>query len=274
MPPSTPLGQYLRARRALIQPEDAGLGRFGVRRVPGLRREELAMLAGISPNYYVRLEQGQDQRPSREVIGALARALQLDHDATTFLHSLSQPTAISTRSDQPERAPASIQQLINAWRTTPAFVHNRHLDVLAANPISDALYPAFSPGSNCLRAVFLDPQTRSFYGDWETVARSAVARFRGLIGTDVNDPRLTMLVAELSERSPDFSRLWARQDIQLTAPGRQTLNHEIAGPVEVRPERLAIVGTNGQMLIVCHADPGSSSERALERLARMATRAG
>jgi transcriptional regulator with XRE-family HTH domain len=272
MPASTPLGEYLRARRALIQPEDVGLSRFGVRRVPGLRREELAMLAGISPNYYLRLEQGQDQRPSREVIDALARALQLDGDATAFLHSLSQPTPTRTPPDQPERAAASIEGLINAWRNTPAFVHNRHLDVLAANPVSVALTPAFSPGVNCLRALFLDPQMRSFYGNWESVAQSTVARLRGLIGKDVDDPRLGALVDELSEHSPDFSRLWARQDIQLTPPDRQVINHEIVGPIELQPERLAIVGTNGQMLIVCHAEPGSSSERALERLACMATR--
>jgi len=273
MPPSTPLGQYLRARRALIRPEDVGLPRFGVRRVPGLRREELATLAGISPSYYLRLEQGQDQRPSREVLDALARALQLDDDATAFLHSLSQPTPTRLPTDEPERAPASIEQLINAWRNTPAFVHNRHLDVLAANPVSLALRPAFSPGANCLRALFLDPQMRSFYGDWEHVARSAVARLRGLIGTEVDNPRLTALIADLSERSPDFSRLWARQDIQLAAPSRHIFNHEIVGPIELQPDRLAIIGTKGQVLIVCHAEPGSSAERALERLASVAARA-
>ena len=270
---STPLGEYLRARRALIRPEDVGLPTFGVRRVPGLRREELAMLAGISPNYYLRLEQGQDQRPSRQVIDALARALALDDDATAFLHSLSQPAPARTVTDEPERAPASIEQLISLWLNTPAFVHNRHLDVLAANPLSLVVFPAFSPGANCVSALFLDPRMRSFYDDWENVAQSTVARLRGLIGKEVDDPRLSALVAELSERSPDFSRLWARHDIRLTPPGRQLLNHEIVGPIELKPERLAIVGTNGQMLIVSHAEPGSSSAHALERLAEIATRA-
>jgi transcriptional regulator with XRE-family HTH domain len=271
MPSSTPLGQYLQARRALIQPEDVQLRRFGVRRVPGLRREELAMLAGISPNYYVRLEQGQDQRPSREVLDALARALQLDHDATVFLHSLGQPPPTPTGTNAPETAPASIERLINTWRTTPAFVHNRHLDVLAANPISVALRPTFIPGANCLREVFLDPQMLRFYGDWENVAQSAVARLRGLIGKDVDNPRLAALVAELSERSPDFTRLWARHDIRLTPPDHQIFNHDIVGTIELKPERLAIVGTNGQLLIVSHAQPGSPSEQALERLASSTT---
>jgi transcriptional regulator with XRE-family HTH domain len=231
------------------------------------------MLAGISPNYYLRLEQGQDQRPSREVIDALARALALDDDATAFLHSLSEPTPTRIPTGQPERALASIAQLINVWRNTPAFVHNRHLDVLAANPLAVALSPAFSPGSNSLIALFLDPQMRSFYEDWDNVAQSTVARLRGLIGKDVDDPRLRTLLTELSERSPDFSRLWARQDIQLTPPRSQIVNHPIVGSIELKPERLAIVGTKGQMLIVCHAEPGSSSEHALEHLAGVATSA-
>jgi transcriptional regulator with XRE-family HTH domain len=243
-----------------------------VRRVPGLRREELAMLAGISPNYYLRLEQGRDQRPSVEVIDALARALQLDGDATAFIHSLAQPTPARRATGQIERAPASIQQLINAWPNTPAFVHNHHLDVLAANPLSLALCPAFSPGANCLRAVFLDPEMRNYYGDWDTVAQSAVARLRGLVGKSVDDPHLRALVAELTDHSPDFKRLWARQDIQLTPPRVQVFNHQLVGRIELKPERLAIVGTNGQLLIVRHAEPGSTSARALERLADIATR--
>lgn len=281
MPSTTPLGQYLRARRALVRPQDVGFPCSGARRVPGLRREELAMLAGISPSYYLRLEQGRDQRPSRQVIDALARALQLDEDATVFLHSLTHPTSArcpnalrdssrrSLDTDKPERAPSSIEQLIASWDTTPAMVHNRHLDVLAANRLALALCPAFSPGANCLRALFLDPGMRSFYGDWEDVARSAVARLRGLVGPDLDDARLTALVSNLSEDSPDFRGLWARQDIQLRPAHPQVFNNPIVGPIELQPERLAIVGTNGQMLVVRHARPGSVSERALLRLANL-----
>src|SRR5579862_629019 len=122
MPPGSALGQYLRARRALVRPDEVGLARFGRRRVPGLRRAELATLAGISSDYYLRLEQGRDQHPSAQVIDALARALQLDHDATAYLHVLAQPDAAARRTGQLEHAPPSIEQLIAAWPGTPAYV--------------------------------------------------------------------------------------------------------------------------------------------------------
>jgi transcriptional regulator with XRE-family HTH domain len=143
---STALGQYLRARRELVRPEDVNLPKVGRRRVPGLRREELAMLAGISSDYYLRLEQGRDHHPSARVIDALARALQLDEDATALLHSLSQPAAARLRTEEPERAPDSVIQLIASWSNTPAFVQGRHMDVLAANALASAVSPVFSPG--------------------------------------------------------------------------------------------------------------------------------
>jgi transcriptional regulator with XRE-family HTH domain len=269
MPQRTALGDYLRARRELVRPQDVGLPAGGRRRVPGLRREELAMLAGISPNYYVRFEQGHDRRPSAQVVEALARALQLDEDAAGHLHSLSHPGRSPGRSEEGERAPLSIEQLIGSWSETPAFVHDRHLTVLAANALNVALCPVFRPGVSLLRALFLDSELRSLYGDWQDVARSAVARVRVLVGRDVDDPFLVELVSELSERSDEFRRLWARHDIQLRPADRQVFNHPIVGRVELQPERLAIVGTDGQMLIVRHAEPGSPSERALRRLARL-----
>ena len=269
MPQRTALGDFLRARRELLRPQDVGLPAGGRRRVPGLRREELAMLAGISPNYYVRLEQGHDRRPSAQVVEALARALQLDEDATGHLRSLSHPGLSPGRSEERERAPLSIEQLIASWLETPAFVHNRHLTVLAANALNVALCPVFRPGVNLLRALFLEPELRSLYSDWQDVAHSAVARVRVLVGRDVDDPLLVEIVSELSERSEEFRRLWARHDIQLRPAHRQVFNHPIVGRVELQPERLAIVGTDGQMLIVRHAEPGSPSERAIRRLARL-----
>lgn len=130
---STGLGEYLRARRALVRPEDSGLTTIGRRRVPGLRRAELATLAGISSDYYLRLEQGHDQHPSPQVIDAVARALQLDEDATAYLHVLAQRDAAARRRAQVEHTPPSIEQLIAAWPGTPAFVQNRHMDILAVN---------------------------------------------------------------------------------------------------------------------------------------------
>jgi transcriptional regulator with XRE-family HTH domain len=228
------------------------------------------MLAGISSDYYLRLEQGRDHHPSAQVIDALARALQLDEDATGHLHALAQPPAVRLRHEEPERTPASIEQLIELWPNTPALVLGRHMDVLAANALASALSPVFTPGVNLVRAVFLDPELRNFVSDWEGIAYSAVARLRALVGPDVEDPRLAELVGELSVRSDEFRRLWARHDIQVSAPSTHSFNHPLVGPLELKPERLSIIGTEGQMLIVHHAEPGSPSERALRLLAGIA----
>jgi transcriptional regulator with XRE-family HTH domain len=227
MPSSTALGQYLRARRELVRPEDANVRTVGRRRVPGLRREELAMLAGISTDYYLRLEQGRDHHPSEQVIDALARALQLDAEATAHLHALAKPPAARPRHTEPERAPPSIEQLIASWPNTPAIVLGRHLDVLAANALARALSPVFTPGVNLVRVVFLDPALREFVRDWENIAHSAVARLRALVGADVNDPRLVELVRELSARSREFRSLWARHDVELSTPRIHRFNHPL-----------------------------------------------
>src|SRR6185295_10336518 len=228
------------------------------------------MLAGISADYYLRLEQGRDHHPSAQVIDALFRSLQLDEDATTYLHSLSQPTATRRRLEERERPPASIERLIASWPNTPAFVHGRYLDVLAANALATALSPIFSPGVNLVRAVFLDPGVRKLWRDWEALAESVVARLRVLVGSDLDDPRLAELAGELSVRSGEFRRLWARHDIQVPAARNTIFDHSLVGTLELQPERLAILGTEGQLLIVCHAEPGSPSEAALFRLAGIA----
>jgi transcriptional regulator with XRE-family HTH domain len=271
MASSTALGQYLRARRELVRPEDVNLPSLGRRRVPGLRREELAMLAGISSDYYLRLEQGRDHHPSAHVIDALARALQLDEDATAHLHSLAQPAAARPRTEESERAPDSVIQLIASWSDTPAFVQGRHMDVLAANALASAVSPVFSPGVNIVEATFLDPEVGRLVGDdaWDTIAHNAVARLRALAGPNVDDPRLDELVGELSARSERFRRLWARHDIEVGGTPTYTFNHPLVGAVTVNVERFGVIGAEGQLLIVHHADPGSPSERALRLLAGM-----
>jgi transcriptional regulator with XRE-family HTH domain len=171
------LGEYLRARRELVSPESAGIPHIGRRRVPGLRRDELSLLAGVSTDYYLRLEQVRDRNPSPQVVDALARALQLDDEATAHLHALAGRERRAHRSGQPpERAPPSIRQLIAGWHATPAYVQGRRLDVLAANPLATALSPLFTPGVNLLRAAFLDPAVRTLFGDhWESLAHSTIA---------------------------------------------------------------------------------------------------
>jgi transcriptional regulator with XRE-family HTH domain len=245
---------------------------YGRRRVPGLRRDEVAELAGVSAPYLMRLEQGRDRRPSPQVIDALARALQLDLDATAFLHSLARPEAATRGRPQRERAPTSIEWLIGSWPTTPAFVHDRYMDILAANPIALALTPALCPGANAVRTVFMEPAIRLLYDDggWEEAAKDVLGRLRVLVGGDIDDPALRELVRDLSENSEEFRRLWARHDIEVTTPRSRIYNHPAVGRLEVFPQALAIGGTDRQVLYIRHAEPGSPSERALKRLAEMA----
>jgi transcriptional regulator with XRE-family HTH domain len=269
--PSTAFGEYLRARRALLHPEDVGLPASGRRRVPGLRREELAMLAGISSDYYLRLEQGREHHPSTQVIDALARALQLDEHATAHLHAISPPATARHRREQREHAPASIEQLIASWPSTPAFVHGRYMDVLAANGLASALAPTILiPGVNLVRATFSDPEVQSLREGWEAIARGVVARLHGLVGTDVDDPHLAELVDELSASSEQFRRLWERHDVDVVTLPPRVIHHPLVGPIDLQTETLAITATEGQFLIIYHAEPGSPSEQALTRLACMA----
>ena len=211
MPRENPIGEYLRARRELVRPEDVELPDAGShRRVPGLRARRSRCSPASAPDYYVRLEQGRDQHPSAQVLDALARALQLDEHATAHLHRLAAPPVRRRRrSPRPEKVPASILRLIASWSHTPAYVYGRYMDVLAANPLATAVAPYHAPGHNLVRAAFLDPRVRDMYADWEYVTESTVAGLRALVGPDVDDPRLNELVGELSVRSERFRQLWA-----------------------------------------------------------------
>jgi transcriptional regulator with XRE-family HTH domain len=267
------IGEYLRARRELVRPEDVGIpDPSSRRRVPGLRREEVAMLAGVSSDYYIRLEQGRDQHPSQQVLDALARALQLDDDATAHLHRLAAPpTPRRRKTPQPEKVPNGIVQLIASWSETPAYVHGRYMDVLAANPLATALAPYYAKGENLVRATFLDPRVRDMHGDWEHITASTVAELRTLVGPDVDDDRLIELVGELSVRSERFRQLWARHDARPKRGGMTHIDHPLVGPLELSYERLPIPDTDRQMLTVCHAAPGSATAQALALLAATAT---
>jgi transcriptional regulator with XRE-family HTH domain len=266
------IGEYLRARRELVRPQDVGIPDLGGRRrVPGLRREEVALLAGVSSDYYVRLEQGRDQHPSRQVLDALARALRLDDDAAAHLHRLASPPARRRRkSPRPERVPAGILQLIDSWSQTPAYVQGRYMDVLAVNPLATALAPYYVVGENIVRAAFLDPRVRDMYGDWERVTESTVAGLRALVGPDVDDPRLNELVGELSVRSERFRQLWARHDARPKRSGTTRIDHPLVGPLELSYEKLPIPDTDRQTLVVYHAQPGSPSAQALALVATSA----
>jgi transcriptional regulator with XRE-family HTH domain len=272
------LGAYLRARRELVRPEDAGLRVTGVRRTPGLRREEVATLAGISADYYLRLEQGRDRNPSGQVLDAIARVLGLDATATAYLHGLagtsagaarSTPGSRTRRSVRTERVPIGTLQLLEVVGL-PAFVENRAFDVLAANPLATALAPGMRAGENRLRTMFLSRTDQDRFPDWEDQMGGMVAAFRSAIGTDVDDPAITTLVGELSLGSEDFRRLWARHDVRPLAGGAVRMWHPEVGELELRREKLGIGGTDGQLLVLHHAEPGSPSARALALLGSLA----
>jgi transcriptional regulator with XRE-family HTH domain len=266
------IGDFLRARRELVQPEDVGLQVHGRRRVPGLRREELALLAGVSADYYVRLEQGRDRHPSEQVLEALARALQLDEDATAHLHELARETVTPRRRPRPrvERVRPGLLRMMDAWPNSPAFVIGRRLDVLAANRLAVALNPACGCSGNMVRSLFLDEQTRMLYPQFDKVAEETVASLRAAIGPDTDDPALIDLVGELSLKSEHFRRLWARHDVRAKTDGVKRLIHPLVGELTVTYETFTVNGAAGQQLVVYHAEPGSATERALNLLATIA----
>ncbi|MER7282298.1 helix-turn-helix transcriptional regulator [Dactylosporangium sp. NPDC000244] len=263
------LGEYLRARRELVDPADAGLRVVGVRRTPGLRREEVATLAGISADYYLRLEQGRDRNPSPPVLEAIARVFGLDAEATQYLLSLTAARPRAPRRPRRETVPAGVRQLLDVIGL-PAFVESRLFEVLAANRLATALSPRIHPGANRLRDTFLDPDERDLLPDWEQALGGMVAAFRTSIAADAADPRVERLVGELSLASEPFRRLWARHDVKPLAGAPTRLRHPEVGLLELRREKLVIGDSGGQLLVVYHAEPGSDSARALALLGSLA----
>ncbi|MEV6632994.1 helix-turn-helix transcriptional regulator [Actinoplanes sp. NPDC051470] len=259
------LGAFLRARRELVTPAQAGVPVVGVRRVPGLRREEVAMLAGISADYYLRLERGRDRSPSVQVLESLARVLRLDDDARAYLLSLAADKPRSVRRRRTETLPPSTAQLV-AMLPLPAFAEGRCLDVLAANPLATALSPRLVPGRNRVRDVFLEPAEQALFPDWEVAAAGIVAGLREAVGTDTDDPRFIELVGELSLASPLFRTLWARHDVRPRGSAVVPFQHPQVGELRLNREKLHISGTDGIMLVIYHPDPGTTAADKLALL--------
>lgn len=266
------LGEYLRARRELVTPDSVGLPQLGVRRVPGLRREEVAMLAGISADYYLRLEQGRDRNPSVQVLESLARVLRLDEVATAYLLSLAseQPRRRPRRRPRKETVPSGISKLLDSI-LLPAFVEGRYFDVLAANSLATMISPRLTTGHNRLRDVFLDPAEQSLFPSWEVSTIGMVAGFRQSVGTDTDDPRFIELVGELSLASDHFRKLWARHDVQAREGASVTLDHPQVGELTLNREKLAIGGSGGQLLVLYHADRDTADAEKLSLLASYQT---
>jgi transcriptional regulator with XRE-family HTH domain len=258
------LASFLRARRELLKPADVGLPDSDRRRVEGLRREEVAMLAGISTEYYLRLERGRDHQPSDQVLEGLARALQLDDDAAAYLRELARPQP--RRRAVAERCEPAVQTLIDSWPVTAAFVVNRNLTILASNGMARALSRFFTPGENILRAAFLEPELRTLYRDWEMLTTRMVPFLRAVLGAEPPDRELVELIGELSIASHRFSTLWARHDVKHRSTGPSPFYHPNVGPLDLHYTILHLPDQR-QILVTYHAEPGSPSEESLRLLA-------
>lgn len=268
------LGDYLRGRRAQVTPPDVGLPQDGRRRVPGLRREEVAMLARISVDYYLRLEQGRERRPSPQVLDALSDALLLDHDGRLHLYRIAGMTPIPRNEGSVERADPQLLKLAELWDRTPALLLGRAYDVLAANTLARALFPHLPPGANVLLTMFLDPSVRAFHADWEKAAANAVAGFRFLEGARPNDPRIHEVLQTVSESSREFTDLWQRRDARGKSDAAKVLLHPEVGELTLRMQTFDVRSAPGQQLIVYHAQEGTGTADALRLLGSLAATTG
>ncbi|WP_328407193.1 helix-turn-helix transcriptional regulator [Streptomyces violaceus] len=261
------LGDFLRTRRAGLRPEDVGMASYGVRKVAGLRREEVAVLAGVNADYYTRLEQGRERNPSPQVLEALSGALHLDAGTRAHLYRL----AGAAPSDRPsghaaERVSPALRQLMDGYPNTPAFVMSRTLDILAANALADALYAPFEPSDNLARMTFLDPAGRHFYTDWDRAAQATVANLRHATGFDPEHPRLRELVGTLTEHSADFTRLWNAHTVRGKTQDAKRFLHPDVGPLTLTYQAFDVRDAPGQQLVIYHAEPGSPSAQSLNLL--------
>ena len=271
---SAEIREFLRTRRARITPEQAGIAPYaGVRRVSGLRREEVAQLAGVSVDYYIRLERGRTQGVSASVLDAVARALHLDDTERAHLIDLAQPTATGARRRRPlspQRVSPVVYRALDAL-TVPALIQGRRMDILAANPLGSAVFTDFQARPhrerNFARYVFLDEAARELYADWERAAGDCVATLRLYAGRHPDDPQLTELIGELSVHSEAFRRLWADHDVLAHTTGTKRLHHPLVGEVALDYVVLAVEADPDQTLVIMTPEPASPSAEALNILA-------
>lgn len=271
-----PLGEFLRTRRAQLLPEDVGLVAYGDRRrVPGLRREELALLAGVSASYYARLEQGQSSNASPEVLDAIAQALRLDAAERRHLHDLATGTRrrAGARRSVPERVTPAVGQLVAALADVPTVVLGRRSDVLAWNRAGHALFAGhLDPGSpdrpaerpNMARLLFLDGHTRALYADWQAKAKAVVGTLRLACGQHPDDAALAALIGELTVKSAEFASLWADHRVKAGGAAVYEMLHPLVGSLEVTQQTLHT--ELGQRIVVATTEPGSPSQAAMTLL--------
>jgi transcriptional regulator with XRE-family HTH domain len=270
------IGEFLRTRRAKITPRQAGLPSYGVRRrVPGLRREEVALLAGISIEYYTRIERGSVRGVSDEVLDGLARALQLDDVERTHLADLVRIASVAHRAGRryptPDRVRPIVQRLLDSMTGVAAFARNARLDILSANHLGYALYsPAFlDPGRpvNLARFVFLDRRSTGFYRNWDSIADDTVGSLRAEAGRNPHDRALTGLVGELAGRSDEFRVRWGSHDVRHYRSGSQPFHHPLAGDLDLEYDALEIPADPGQTIVAYSAPASSAARKVLDQLA-------
>lgn len=269
------LGGFLQARRGRVQPDEVGIRVYGRRRVSGLRREELASLAGVSVDYYVRLEQGRAVNPSEEVLDAIAQVLALDETERVHLHRLGRPSRRRQRAGQPtEVVRGGIANLLAGLDHVPAYVLGRSLDVIGWTSVGSALLGDFASRAraerNLVRIVFLDPATRALLPEWDEAAAETVGLLRLASGRSPGDPALAALIDELTLNHETFRRMWADHDVASMTSGTRRFRHPLVGDLTLSFEALAVPDDASQMLVFYSAPPGTPSERALKLLAAWA----
>ena len=273
MDAATDIAEFLTTRRARITPEQAGLPSYGKRRVPGLRREEVASLAGMSVEYYRRLERGNVTGASELVLEGLARALQLDDAERAHLFDLARAVnPVVPRRARPikQRIRPVVQRILDQI-SAPATLRNARLDYLGANALGRALYaPVFDSReqpANSARFTFLDPAAADFYPDWERVASELVAHLRSEAGRNPYDRQLSDLVGELSTRSDEFRVRWAAHNVRFHRSGTKQIHHPVVGALELSYESMELSADDGMSVAIFTAEPGSASQQALDLLA-------
>jgi len=264
------LGEFLRVRRSRLTPADVGLPSAGARRVAGLRREEVAVLAGVSADYYARLEQGRETNPSGQVVDALARALQLEPDAHRHAHRLAglapRPAIAEQSGDSVDR---DLLQLMDAFPTAVAYIVNHRLEVLAANALADALLSPLADRRDMVRSLFYDPAARSLFADWPTVARDTVHALRLAAGRAQRDPLLAALIGELAVKSPEFAALWQEHEVESLGRKSKVFNHPDVGRIVLTYQALDVQGSPDRQLLVGTAERGSADADSLALLASL-----
>jgi transcriptional regulator with XRE-family HTH domain len=279
MAPTNEIQEFLTSRRARLTPEQVGLQSYGRRRVPGLRREEVAMLARVSVDYYGRLERGNLSGVSEGVLRALVDALRLTGDEERHLRDLIAATGgpVQPQRKRPEsvRLRPSLQRMLDALEPLPALIYNGRLDIVTANRMGRGLfidhYDTSAPPPNFARFMFLDPRSRTFNPNWDQAADDTVAMLRTEVGRDPHDRRLSDLIGELATRSNDFKVRWAAHNVKQHRSGTKTLQHRAVGALELDFEVIALEGDRPLSMSVFSAEPGSPADDGLQLLARWVT---